>query len=283
MTTSCFFGTIDTMYEKLYKKYRYSAILLRELVITDFKLRYQGSVLGYLWALLRPLFLFVIMYVVFVYVLKVGAGIPHWPVALLLGIVLWNFFSEITKQGLKSVVSSGGIIRKINFPKYIIVVSTSLSAIINLLINLVVVAVFAVVSHVEPTWGMLLLPLFILELYVFALGIAFILGTVNVKFRDVGYIWEVVSQALFYGSAIMFPVTRIIDKSHDLAIIFLMNPLALTISDARHFAVTHALPTIHVLTDNILIIMIPHVVAILTLVIGAFYFRKRSPYFAEEI
>lgn len=252
-------------------------------MITDFKLRYQGSVLGYLWALLRPLFLFVIMYVVFVYILKVGANIPHWPVALLLGIVLWNFFSEITKQGLKSVVSSGGIIRKINFPKYIIVVSTSLSAIINLLINLVVVGIFAFVNQVEPSWGMLLLPVFVIELYIFALGIAFILGTLNVKFRDVGYIWEVVSQALFYGSAIMFPVTRIIDKSHELAIWFLMNPLALTISDARHFVVTHELPTIHVLTDNIFIIMIPHLIAVLTLVVGAIYFRKRSPYFAEEI
>ena len=127
------------------------------------------------------------------------------------------------------------------------------------------------------------MPVFIIELYLFALGIAFILGTVNVKFRDVEYIWEIVSQALFYGSAIMFPVTRIIDKSHDLAIWFLMNPLALTISDARHFAVTRELPTIHVLTDNILIIMIPHAIAILTLIVGALYFRKRSPYFAEEI
>src|SRR5690606_4175919 len=101
--------------------------------------------------------------------------------------------------GLKSIVGSGGIIRKINFPKYIIVVSTSLSAIINLLINLVVVLIFAVISGVDFSWGMLLIPVFILELYIFALGLAFLLSAVNVKFRDVGYIWDVVSQALFYG------------------------------------------------------------------------------------
>lgn len=271
------------MQSKLFKKYRYSLILLRELVITDFKLRYQGSVLGYLWALLRPLFLFVIMYVVFVYVLRIGAGIPHWPVALLLGIVMWNFFGEITKQGLKSIVSSGGIIRKINFPKYVIVVATSISAIINLLINLAVVLVFAFINHVEFTWWALLIPVFILELYIFALGLAFLLGTINVRYRDVDYIWEIVSQALFYGSAIMFPMTRVIEKSYDLAIIFLFNPLAQAIQDARHFGITDSLPTLQTLTDNIFLIVIPFVVAVLTFVVGAAYFRKRSPYFAEEV
>src|SRR5690606_38226206 len=131
------------------------------------------STLGYLWALLRPLFLFAILYVFFVEVLHIGKEIPHWGVALLLGIVLWNFFSEVVNQGLKSIVNSGGIIRKINFPKYIIVISTSLSAFINLAINLVVIAIFAAIDHVVPSWSMLLIPVFIVELYLFALGLAF--------------------------------------------------------------------------------------------------------------
>ncbi|HEY0965193.1 MAG TPA: ABC transporter permease [Candidatus Saccharimonadales bacterium] len=271
------------MYEKLFKRYRYSLILLRELVITDFKLRYQGSMLGYLWALLRPLFLFAILYVFFVEVLHIGKEIEHWGVALLLGIVLWNFFSEVVKQGLKSVTSSGGIIRKINFPKYIVVVSTSLSAIINLLINLVVVGIFAVIDQVQPTWTMLLLPLFIIEIYVFALGLAFLLGTINVKFRDIGYIWEVVSQALFYGSAIMFPLNRVVDVSHTIAQFLIMNPLSQAIQDARYYTITHDVDTIHTLTSNPLIIMVPYIIAIVILVLGALYFRRRSPYFAEEV
>src|SRR5690606_28141010 len=177
------------MKSKLYKKYRYSLILLRELVITDFKLRYQGSVLGYLWALLRPLFLFAILYVFFVEVLHIGKEIENWGIALLLGIVLWTFFSEVVSQGLKSIVNSGGIIRKINFPKYIIVVSTSLSAFINLAINLVVVGIFAAISGVSLDWSALLIFVFIFEIYILGLGIAFLLSAVNVKFRDVGYIW----------------------------------------------------------------------------------------------
>lgn len=267
----------------LFQKYRYSLIVLRELVATDFKLRYQGSALGYLWALLRPLFLFAILYVFFVKILNIGAEIENWGVALLLGIVMWNFFSEVVSQGLKSIVGSGGIIRKINFPKYIIVVSTSLSAIINLLINLVVVAIFAIISGVEFTWGVLLIPVFIFELYIFALGLAFLLSAVNVRFRDVGYIWEVVSQALFYGSAIMFPINRVVAMSQDIAILLLINPLAQAIQDARYFGISQDVGTTHTLTDNILIILAPFIIAVVTLLVGAWYFRLRSPNFAEEI
>src|SRR5882757_8181870 len=97
--------------------------LLRELVATDFKLRYQGSALGYLWSLFRPLFMFAILLSVFGYVLKIGSNIEHYPIYLLLGIVLWNFFVEATNNGLQSIVSRGDLIRKINFPKYIIAVS----------------------------------------------------------------------------------------------------------------------------------------------------------------
>lgn len=271
------------MQSGLIKKYRYSLILLRELVITDFKLRYQGSALGYLWALLRPLFLFAILYVFFVKILNIGAEIENWGVALLLGVVMWTFFSEVVSQGLKSIVNSGGIIRKINFPKYIIVVSTSLSAIINLLINLVVVTIFAVISGVEFSWGMLLIPIFILELYVFALGLAFLLGAINVKFRDIGYIWDVISQALFYGSAIMFPINRVLAMSHEVAVLLLINPLAQAIQDARYFGITQGVETAHTLTSNVLIILAPFAISIITFIIGALYFRKRSPYFAEEI
>lgn len=271
------------MQSKLYKKYRYSLILLRELVITDFKLRYQGSVLGYLWALLKPLFLFAILYVFFVEILHIGKEIPHWGVALLLGIVMWTFFSEVVGQGLKSIVGSGGIIRKINFPKYIIVISTSLSAIINLLINLVVVGIFALIDGVDFTWGMALIPVFILELYVFALGLAFLLSAINVKFRDIGYIWEVVSQALFYGSAIMFPLNRVLSMSHDAAVLLVINPIAQAIQDARYFGVSQGVATAHTITDNIFVLTAPYVITIAVFVCGALYFRKRSPYFAEEV
>src|SRR5579871_2951566 len=121
--------------------------LLAELVRTDFKLRYQGSFLGYAWSLLRPLLIFVILYVVFVKFLKLGNSIPHYPVYLLLGIVIWNFFIEMTTQSLGSIVGRGDLIRKIRIPRWIIVFSSSLSALINLLLNLVVVGIFVAINH----------------------------------------------------------------------------------------------------------------------------------------
>src|SRR5688572_27881664 len=92
---------------------RRNRILLKELVITDFKLGYQGSALGYLWSLLKPLLLFAILYVVFVKFLRFGSDTEHFPVYLLFGIVLWGFFTEATVQGIHSIVGRGDLIRKI--------------------------------------------------------------------------------------------------------------------------------------------------------------------------
>src|SRR6185437_9679410 len=105
------------------RRYHYSVILLRELVRTDFKLRYQGSVLGYMWSLLRPLFMFATLYIVFGVFLKAKGNIPHYPVYLLLGIVLWNYFGEVTSGSVGAIVGKGDLLRKINFPKYVIILA----------------------------------------------------------------------------------------------------------------------------------------------------------------
>ena len=183
--------------------------LLAELVRTDFKLRYQGSFLGYAWSLLRPLLLFVILYVVFVRFLKLGTGVPHYPVYLLSGIVMWNFFVEMTTQSLGSIVGRGDLIRKIRIPRWIIVFSSSISALINLGLNLIVVAMFMVINHVGIQHAIIYVPLFLLEIYLFALGISLFLAALFVKFRDIGYIWEVVLQAGFYLTPILYPLSKI--------------------------------------------------------------------------
>src|SRR6266481_5362862 len=124
------------------QRYNYSLILLRQLVKTDFKLRYQGSVLGYVWSLLRPLLMFVILYLVFTVFLPVGKGIPHYPVYLLLGIVLWSYFTEVTSGSVGAIVGKGDLLRKINFPKYVIILAISFSALINLAFNFIIVGIF---------------------------------------------------------------------------------------------------------------------------------------------
>ena len=159
--------------QKIRQRYRYSFILLRELVRTDFKIRYQNSILGYVWSLLRPLLLFVILYFVFTKFLKVGNGVPHYPVYLLLGLLFWNFFVEATSGSVTAIVSKGDLIRKINFPKYVIILSVILGALINFGLTAIVVVIFMIAGHVMVTWQALLLIPLLFELVLIALTAAF--------------------------------------------------------------------------------------------------------------
>lgn len=256
-------------------------ILLSELVRTDFKLRYQGSVLGYAWSLLRPLLLFLILYVVFVKFLKIGNGVPHYPVYLLLGVVIWNFFIEMTMQSLGSIVGRGDLIRKIRIPRWIIVLSSSLSALINFFLNLVVIVIFMFINHVDVSSSILWLPLIFLEVYVFALGLSLFLSAAFVKFRDIGYIWEVILQAGFYLTPILYPLSKITNLTFQKLI--LLNPMAQAIQDARYSAVTHESTTISKVFNGGWYQIIPYIMVVMVLVVGIIFFRKESKYFAENI
>ena len=262
---------------------RRNRILLRELVITDFKLRYQGSVLGYLWSLLKPLMLFAILYIVFVKFFKLGKEIEHYPVYLLLGIVMWTFFTEATAQGMSAIVARGDLIRKINFPKYIIVVSGTISALINLLLNLIIVFVFLIINGVDIRWSLLLLPINIAELYIFSLAIAFLLSAMFVKFRDISHIWEVVLQGAFYATPILYPVSMVVAVSPIAAKVLMLNPVAQIIQDARYNTVTHQTVTVNSLINNPFIAAIPYVLVLLSILWASWYFKKSQKYFAENV
>lgn len=265
---------------------RRNRVLLGELIKTDFKLRYQGSALGYLWALLRPLLMFAILYIVFAKLLNFGSDIPHYPVYLLTGTVLWNFFTECTGLGIQSIVSRGDLLRKINFPKYIVVVSATSTAVINVLINLVVIIVFALINGVTPSWSWLLVPFSMLELYAFALGISFLLGAINVKYRDVTSIWDVLTQALFYAVPIIYPLSMVIasgDFGMLAARIIMLNPIAQAIQDVRHNLITTETITTWNLINNFWVQILPIIFVILVLLLAALFFRRKSKHFAEEV
>ncbi len=267
--------------QKYLQRYRYSIILLRELVRTDFKLRYQGSALGYVWSLLRPLLLFVILYFVFTKFLKIGEGVPYFPVYLLVGIVLWNYFVEVTTGSVAAIVGRGDLMRKINFPKYIVILAGSFSALINLVLNGVVIAVFMVISNVPVTANVLLIIPLVIELFIAAIGVAFLLSALFVRFRDVSYIWEVITQAAFYATPILYPLTLV---SHDVAKFMILNPMAQIIQDVRYALVTTQTQTIYQIYDgNKIIWLIPIGLTLLTAIVASLYFRSRSKYFAEEV
>jgi len=253
--------------------------ILREMVSTDFKVRYQGSLLGYLWSVLKPLFLFVILYVVFTYVFKVGKSIPHYPVYLLLGIVMWNFFTEATTVGASSVVSHGDLIRKISIPRYLVVIASSMSALINLSLSLVVVVVIALFNGLRPELSWLAVPFILLELFALALAVAFILSAAYVKYRDISYIWEIILQAGFYASAILFPLQLVPVQYQKW---FFLNPIVQMVQDARYFGVTHDSVTFW---SKIVMpyALYPFVVIAVVAGVAKVYFKKQAKFFAENI
>jgi ABC-2 type transport system permease protein len=266
--------------QNIRQRYKYSFILLKQLVKSDFKLRYQGSFLGYMWSLLRPLAIFAILYVVFTKFLKIGEGVPHYPIYLLLGIVIWNFFVEVTMGCVSVIVAKGDLIRKINFPKYVIILATSISALINLFLNLIIVFIFMYLNKVDVRMVALIFPLLLLELYVFSLALAFFLSAAFVRFRDISYIWEVFVQGAFYATPILYPLSLIPIAA---AKIIMLNPLAQIIQDSRYVLVTEKTQTIATVYNNPNARIIPVSIVLISLCIASIYFRKRSMYFAEEV
>ena len=255
--------------------------LIKELVITDFKLRYQNSVLGYLWSLLKPLMLFAILYVVFVNVFKIGDAIPHYSVYLLLGIVMWNFFGEMTNLSLGSIVARGDLIRKISIPRWIIVLSTSLAALINLTLNLLIVAIFMIVGGVDINQAVIFLPFIFIFYFLFSLGVSLFLAAAFVKFRDLSHIWEVIMQGAFYATPILYPLSQFSNPFYQK--LLLVNPVAYVMQEARYALVTPETMTVSSVYGSSFAVLIPITVAAITFIIGVSYFRSQQKYFAENI
>jgi ABC-2 type transport system permease protein len=228
--------------------------------------------------------LFAILYVVFVYFLKIGSNIPHYAVYLLLGVVMWNYFVEVTNNGLSAIVGKGDLMRKLAFPRYVVVLAGSFSALINLTINLVVVAIFMAINGVQFEWHAILIIPLVMELFVFALGIAFLLSALYVRFRDVNYIWEVVLQAGFYATPILYPINLVFGVAPWIAKVMMLNPVAQIIQDARYFVVTPQTMTLGSLySHHLYVYIVSFGIVIAFMVFGSLYFKKQSPSFAEEI
>lgn len=253
--------------------------LLRELVISDFKVRYQGSVLGYLWSLLKPLALFTVLYIVFAKFFRLGEDVPYFAPYLLLGVILWTFFAETTSRGLRAIVDNGDMLRKVSIPRYAVIFSSSISALINLGLNLLVFLLFILLAGAPLMLTLLGLPFIILELYVVALSTSFLLGALFVKFRDVEYIWEVASQVLFYATPVIYPLSIVPPAFLPW---LLLNPLAQIVQDARFLAVTPETTTGGAVLGWPLAFL-PVGLSVVLVIATSWYFKAQARYFAENL
>jgi ABC-2 type transport system permease protein len=253
--------------------------LTRELAFTQFKLKYTGSVLGYVWSLLKPLMIFAIMYVVFIHLLRVSSGV-HFTLQLLVGIVVWTFFAETVGTSVNVIVSNASLIKKANFPRPVLVVAASLSASMTFVINLtLIIAIATPLGQMNPGLRSLFAIPLILELYLIILGLSMLLSSLFVFYRDLGHIWDVGSQLLFYGSAVVFVLTPAF--LHGKQRILGLNPLAQIIEDMRHALVTSTAPwTAQELGRSAIV---PFGIVLIVLVAGYITFTRLTPRFAEYL
>ena len=277
-------GTLEAI-QRPRSVFQRNANLVRELSITSFKLKYTGSALGYVWSLIKPLMLFGIMYLVFSVLLKAGANTPDFPVQLLIAIVAWTFFTEATTTAMNAIAGNGGLIRKAYFPRWILVLASTTSALLTFAINTVLVVVVTLaLGHLDLTWRSLLAPLYFVELIMLVLGLSMLLSSLFVFFRDLGHIWEILSLVLFYGSAIVIPFSLIHDKLLKLSAVWKlagMNPIAQIVTDLRYALVDPSLPPMaHYLGG---LIVIPILLTVVIFIVGFVVFNRLTPKFAESL
>jgi ABC-2 type transport system permease protein len=259
---------------------------------TQWKLKFYGSVLGYFWQLLRPLLMFTVLWVFFTKIGRFGVGPKaapgqpeHFYPAMLLGsIVLFTFFSEATTGAVRCVVDNEALVRKIQFPRMVIPLSTVLLAMFNLALNLIVVFVFALAEGVRPMLSWLELPLLIGMLAVFATGLAMLLSSLYVYFRDVSPIWEVATQILFYASPVIIPLDKVQAKVSPLVLHFYMiSPLATVFEQFRHAVIYHAAPPASAALGGNIGLLEPIGIVLVTFVVGFVVFNRTAPNVAENL
>lgn len=256
--------------------------LVWTLAFTDFKLKFFGSVLGYVWQLMRPLMLFGVLYAVFTKVLKVGAIVDFYPVVLLTNIVLFSFFSEVTAGSVSSVVDREALVRKIQFPRLVIPLSVVLTGYLNLTVNLVAVVVFAAIAGVGLHLSQLEAPLLLLALGAFGAGTAMILSSLYVRFRDVKPIWEVAQQMLYFGTPVIYAIETILQRANFLHIV-MSNPLAVILVQFRHAVIDPGAPSALDAAGGWLWLLPAIGIFVVTVVFGLWFFDRQAPFMAEEL
>lgn len=256
--------------------WRRSLELLYLIASTEFKRTYFGTALGYLWSICRPLLLFAVLLVVFTHVIRLGNSVAHYPVLLLMNIVLFGFFSEATSLAVASVVNQEAIVRKTQFPRLVIPLAVVLTAVFNVALNLLVTFVFILGFGIAPTWTWLLLPVLLVLLFGFTTAVAMILSSLYPRFRDVGIIWTVTATALFYATPVLYPLQRLHGTLRTIAG---LNPVSPILELARRWVISPNAPV----EVGVLAVLGPIVIYVAVWIIAIAIFNREAPRIAEAL
>jgi ABC-2 type transport system permease protein len=250
------------------------------LAVSEWKLRFFGSVLGYLWTLMRPLLLFGVLYVVFNNVVKVGDKVPNYPVYLLESIVMFQFFADSTSQGLQSLLQRESLLRKMRFPRMVIPLSVVLTNLFNLGMNMIAVTIFVLASGIEPRWTWLLVPVLVVAMIVLATGAAMLLSSLYVRFRDLAPIWEIVLQITFYASPVLYVISQVPSNyQRPLA----ANPVGMVMTQMREWVIDPSAPSAAEAIGGYARLLIPIGAIVVVFVLGLWVFQRETPRIAENL
>jgi ABC-2 type transport system permease protein len=260
--------------------WRRSLDLLYLISVTEFKRAYFGTVLGYVWSLLRPLLLFAVLLFVFTKIFRIGSQVENYPVLLLFNIVLFGFFQDATTQAVQSVVAQEGIVRKTQFPRLVIPMATVMTALFNLGVNLVAVAIFLLAYGVTPTWTWVEFPIIVAALFVLTAAVSTLLSGLYVRFRDVAIIWGVLVTALFYCTPVLYPFEFVPERFRDLLAI---NPLTPLFAEAREAVIDPTAPGAVETVGGWIHMLPPLAISVALCAFAAWYFNREAPRVAEEL
>jgi len=258
--------------------------LLWLMSVTEFKRVYFGTVLGYVWSLVRPLMLFGVLLFVFTQVFKLGSGIHNYPVILLLGIVNFTFFQEATQAAVTSVAAQEGVVRKTQFPRLVIPLAVVLTAFFNYCLNLLIVLAFLLAWGVDPSWTWLLFPVALAALFVLTAAASMMLSVLYVRFRDVAIIWTVLAQMLFYATPILYPLGEGGLNRPSIEQVLMVNPLAVIFEQIRVWVFSEPnAPTAVEAAGGALHLLPAAAIFVAVCVYGAWVFNRDAPRIAEEL
>lgn len=246
---------------------------------TEFKLRYFGSVLGYVWSLMRPLLFFGVLFVVYTQIFKLSGGIEPYAVYLLTGVILWTFFVEATTNSVQCLMAREGLLRKMRFPRLVIPLSVALTALFNLGMNMIVVLIFALALGCDPRLSWLEMPVIVVLLAMLAVGTGSLLSVLYVRFRDIQPIWEVIAQILFYGSPVIYVASRYEGLVH----IAMCNPIAALLTQMGKAFVDPYYHGAAVYIGGTVRLLIPLGIIAVVFALGLWFFNREAPRIAENI
>ena len=252
----------------------------------EIKLRYGDSALGYIWTIGKPLALFSILYVVFGKLVRFGAPMPHFTLYLLIGVMLWSFFSDGVTKTMSSIVSNGTLFRKLPFTRIVVPLAASLTSLVTFGLSLLAIAIFIAWNGLVPRLDWLVLILEVLELYLLILGLGLVLAVMYVRLRDVAQVWELAVQLLFFLAPIVYPFTTV--HSPRIRQVMLLNPFTQIMQDARTIIIY---PDRHKIWADGLVApvafsplrLLPLAGVVIVLALGLFMFKHEEPWFPERV